>query len=223
MHSATHPVGVIGIGFVGLALVERLRAARIKVLGWDSDPARRDALAAANGIPVAGANDVFAACDNVVLALCDDDQTETVITEALAVVAPGSAIVDCGSADPDRAVALAVRLARRGCCLLDAPLSGSSQQIKDGEAVMIVGGERDAFDALQPILAAISSRRFHLGPVGSGSRAKLATNLLLGLNRAALAEALVFAESLGLDLPTFVDLVRATPAYSRAMDTRRPA
>jgi 3-hydroxyisobutyrate dehydrogenase-like beta-hydroxyacid dehydrogenase len=220
MHSATHPVGIIGVGLVGLALVERLRAARIKVLGYDINPVRRDALAKANGIPAASANDVFGACDNVILALYDDDQTEAVITEALPVVAPGSAIVDCGNGDPDRTVALAVRLARRGCCLLDAPLSGSSQQIREGDAVMIVGGERDAFDALLPVLAAISARRFHLGPVGSGSRARLAINLMLGLNRAVLAETLVFAESLGLDLRTFVDLVRATPAHSRATDAK---
>jgi 3-hydroxyisobutyrate dehydrogenase-like beta-hydroxyacid dehydrogenase len=59
-----------------------------------------------------------------------------------------------------------------------------------------------------------------LGPVGSGSRARLAINLMLGLNRAVLAETLVFAESLGLDLRTFVDLVRATPAHSRATDAK---
>jgi 3-hydroxyisobutyrate dehydrogenase-like beta-hydroxyacid dehydrogenase len=68
---------------------------------------------------------------------------------------------------------------------------------------MMIGGDRDTCDALEPVLAAIASRRFLLGPPGSGARAKLATNLLLGLNRAALAEALVFAQTLGLDLPMF--------------------
>jgi 3-hydroxyisobutyrate dehydrogenase-like beta-hydroxyacid dehydrogenase len=136
------------------------------------------------------------------------------------VMSPGTFIVDCGTGDPEQAVALAVRLAARGVRAIDAPLSGSSQQIRDGTAVMMIGGNREDCDVLEPILAAITSRRFLLGPPGSGARAKLAVNLLLGLNRAALAEALAFAESLRLDLPAFLDLVRATPAHSRAVDAK---
>ncbi|MEO8752676.1 MAG: NAD(P)-dependent oxidoreductase [Casimicrobiaceae bacterium] len=220
MTSATHPVGVIGIGLVGLALVERLREARIKIVGYDVDPARCAALRATSSIVAASTGDVFAACDNVVLALPDGGRTAEVVREALPQIRAGSLLVDCGTSDPDQTVALAVRLAARGVRLVDAPLSGSSQQIRDGDAVMMIGGDRDSCDALEPVLAAMASRRFLLGPPGSGARAKLATNLLLGLNRAALAEALEFAQALRLDLPTFLDLVRATPAYSRAVDAK---
>jgi 3-hydroxyisobutyrate dehydrogenase-like beta-hydroxyacid dehydrogenase len=218
--NATHPVGVVGIGLVGLAIVERLRAARIKVAGFDIDPARCEALRSAHGVVAASANDVFAQCDNVVLALPDGGLTATVVREAMPVMQTGAMVVDCGVGDPEQAVALAVRLAARGMRALDAPLSGSSQQIREGAAVMMIGGDRDACDALDPVLAAIAPRRFLLGPPGSGARAKLATNLLLGLNRAALAEALVFAESQKLDLSAFLELVRATPAYSRAVDVK---
>ena len=220
MSAATHPVGVIGVGLVGLALVERLRAARIRVVGWDIDPARREALVAAHGVAAASAADVFAACDNVLLTLFDGAQTSAVIRAALPGLKAGMRLVDCATSDPEQAVALAVRLAARGVRILDAPLSGSSQQIRDGTAVMMIGGNAEDCDALEPILNAISTRRFLLGPPGSGSRAKLATNLLLGLNRAALAESLVFAEGLGLDLHTFLNLVRVTPAYSRAVDAK---
>lgn len=220
MVTATHPVGVVGIGLVGLAIVERLRAARIKVLGYDIDPARRDALVAASAVAAASANDVFGSCDNVVLALYDGGQTSAVMREAISVLAPGTLILDCGTGDPDQVVALAVRLAARGVRLVDGPLSGSSQQIREGTAVMMMGGDREDCAALEPVLAAIAPRHFLLGPPGSGARAKLATNLLLGLNRAALAEALVFAEALGLALPAFLDLVRATPAFSRAVDAK---
>ncbi len=220
MNGATHPVGVVGIGLVGLALVERLRAARIKVIGYDIDPVRREMLVAAHGMAAATAADVFAACDNVLLALFDGSQTSALIREVLPCLRAGMRLVDCGTADPEQAVALAVRLAARGVRILDAPLSGSSEQIRDGTAVMMIGGDRADCDALEPVLSVISSRRFLLGPPGSGSRAKLATNLLLGLNRAALAETLVFAEALGIDLPSFLDLVRVTPAHSRAVDVK---
>ncbi len=220
MNPATHPVGVIGLGPVGLAVVERLRAARIKVLGFDADPKRCEALTAAAAIVAPTANDVFSACDNIVLALSDGGQTTVVVREALPVLRAGTRIIDCGTVDPDQTVALAVRLAARGVRLIDAPASGSSTQIRDGTAVMMAGGDRDDWEALEPVLAAIAPARFLLGPPGSGARARLAINLLLGLNRAALAEALVFAQGLGLDLTVFLDLVRATPAHSRAVDAK---
>src|SRR5512132_2921913 len=158
--SATHPVGVVGIGLVGLAIVERLRAAHIKVLGYDVDPARCEALREAHGLVAPCANDVFGACDNVVLALPDGGHTASVVRDAIPVMQAGAHVVDCGTSDPEQAVALAVRLAARGIRVLDAPLSGSSQQIREGTAVMMIGGDRDACDALEPILAAIASRRF---------------------------------------------------------------
>jgi 3-hydroxyisobutyrate dehydrogenase-like beta-hydroxyacid dehydrogenase len=147
-------------------------------------------------------------------------QTAAVVREAISAMSPGLRIVDCGTGDPEQAVALAVRMAARGVRMVDAPVSGSSQQVREGVAVMMIGGDRETVDALEPVLAAIAPKRFLVGPPGSGARAKLATNLLLGLNRAALAEALVFAEALQLDLPVFLDLVRATPAYSRAVDAK---
>ena len=84
----------------------------------------------------------------------------------------------------------------------------------------MVGGEKAAFDACLAVLRALSGQVFHLGPAGSGAKAKLATNLVLGLNRLVLAEGLVFAERLGLDLESFLDLLRAGPAYSAAVDVK---
>lgn len=84
----------------------------------------------------------------------------------------------------------------------------------------MVGGTPEAFSRNQALLACFCDQVFYLGPVGSGSRAKLATNLILGLNRAALAEGLVFAERLGLDLSVFLEVLKNSPAYSVAVDTK---
>jgi len=96
---------------------------------------------------------------------------------------------------------------------VEAPLSGSSEAIRRGEASMFVGGDASGCEDL---LAAISSRRHAVGAVGMASRAKLATNLVLGLNRAALAEGMAFAEMLGIDRRRFLDLYRDSPAASAA-------
>ena len=83
-----------------------------------------------------------------------------------------------------------------------------------------MGGERSAYEACLDLIRAIADRHYHLGAPGAGSRAKLASNLILGLNRLVLAEGLVFAERLGLDLPGFLAMVKTTPAYSCAMDVK---
>jgi 3-hydroxyisobutyrate dehydrogenase-like beta-hydroxyacid dehydrogenase len=107
-----------------------------------------------------------------------------------------------------------------GMWFLDATISGSSRQIADGKGVFMVGGDQGAFYACRSILGILSKKVFYMGASGSGSRAKLASNLILGLNRLALAEGLVFAEKLGLDAETFLNLLKQTPAYSAAMDTK---
>jgi len=103
---------------------------------------------------------------------------------------------------------------------LDAPFSGSSQQLRDRDIVFMVGGDKAAFDKCMDIFRAASEKIFYLGPSGSGSRAKLASNLVLGLNRLTLAEGLVFASKLGLEPKLFLELLKVTPAYSAAMDIK---
>lgn len=84
----------------------------------------------------------------------------------------------------------------------------------------MVGGEKAAFETCKDVFNALAEKVFYVGPSGSGSKAKLASNLILGLNRLALAEGLVFARKLGLELEPFLELLKVTPAYSAAMDTK---
>jgi len=86
----------------------------------------------------------------------------------------------------------------------------------------MIGGPHAAIAACADLWPALAGATFILGAAGSGQKAKLATNLVLGLNRAALAEGLAFAESMGLSGAGFVDLLRASPAYSRAVDAKAP-
>lgn len=213
-------VGLIGVGLVGSALAERLARAGFGVTAYDLNPAFKQALA---NFPVriaASARDVAKAAPTIILALPDTNATEQVIADIAPVLSAGAILIDVSTDDPDRIALLAKTLAERGVHLIDAPLSGSSVQIRAGEAVTIAGGERAAFDDCVLIFNAISRHAFHLGPSGSGHRAKLATNLLLGLNRAVLAEGIVFAEALGLDPTSFLAMARVTPAYSRAIDAK---
>src|SRR5215472_17444757 len=88
------------------------------------------------------------------------------------------------------------------------------------EGVALIGGDASISDEVKDVFDALFVRRFHVGKVGDGGRAKLAVNLILGLNRLALAEGLVFAERLGLDPAAFLDVARGSAAYSQVMDTK---
>ncbi len=99
---------------------------------------------------------------------------------------------------------------------IEAPLSGASTQIADGEATLLLGGDSAAIALAAPLLQAIAKRQFHVGGAGTGAKAKLATNLVLGLNRAALAEGMVFAQMPGIEPARFLALVQNSPANSGA-------
>ena len=133
---------------------------------------------------------------------------------------PGQILIDTSTGDPEAAVQQAALLARRDIEYLDATISGSSQQLRDRTAVFLVGGSEQAYRMCDDILQCLSSKTHHVGPAGSGARMKLVTNLVLGLNRAELAEGLWFAQSLGLDLQQTLYLLRESMSYSRIMDTK---
>jgi 3-hydroxyisobutyrate dehydrogenase-like beta-hydroxyacid dehydrogenase len=203
-----------------MALAERLLAAGHPVLGHDIAMERLATLQARGGAAAASACDVARGARLIILALLDAPTTARVVEAIAADLRAGDRLIDVSTSTPAATVALAAHLAARGVTLIDAPLSGSSEQIRRGEAVTMLGGPPEAIASCADLWPVLAGRHVHLGPTGSGHRAKLATNLILGLNRAALAEGLAFAESLGLDPAAFVELVRATPAYSRAVDAK---
>ncbi len=216
-------VGIIGLGLVGSALADLLLARGWPVLGCDIDAGRREWLVARGGSLAETPAAVAAHCARVVLALMTTDVVvEVVEGDHGLMTGPRrpSCIVDTTTGDPDATAALAARLAARDIAYLDATISGSSEQIRRRDGTFMVGGSAAALAQCRDLLAVFSDHIHHLGPAGSGNRAKLASNLILGLNRLALAEGLVLAERLGLDLPVFLALLKDTPAYSVAVDTK---
>jgi 3-hydroxyisobutyrate dehydrogenase-like beta-hydroxyacid dehydrogenase len=216
------PVGLIGLGLLGTAVARRLRGIGLPVLGYDVDAARRDALAALGGRPAASIAEIARACRRIVLAVFDTGQVEEVIEGPGGLLDGGSVgalVLSMTTVDPDRLVALARRVAPH-VTLIETPISGSSVQVAAGDGVGLVAGDAAAVAEIDDLLDAICPRRFLFPAVGDGGRAKLAVNLVLGLNRLALAEGLVFAEALGLDPVSFLDVLRGSAAYSQVMDVK---
>jgi 3-hydroxyisobutyrate dehydrogenase-like beta-hydroxyacid dehydrogenase len=218
-------VGLVGLGLVGQALAQRLLAAGFAVHGFDLREEARAALAAAGGQPLAAAADVGARCDCVLLAVFDSEDVASVLEGPGGLLAAGHRVqfvIDCSTGTPEILQALAARLRTKGIAFIEGPLSGSSQQIAAGEATQLLGGEAHAIAGCSQVLDAVARQRVHVGAAGMAAKAKLATNLVLGLNRAALAEGMAFAESLGIAPEAFLALVLATPARSAAAEAKGP-
>lgn len=214
------PVGLIGLGLLGSALSDRLRGGGLPVLGYDLDPARREALAGAGGEVARDAAEVFGRCHRVFLSLPTHAEVQAVLTAAERAVRAGHVIVDTTTGDPEATAAVAAELATRGVAYLDATVSGSSSQLREGTAVLMVGGDAAAFAACGDLFAPLGRATFHCGGAGAGARMKLVTNVVLGLNRAALAEGLALAQGLGLDARQALAVMQGGPAYSRIMDRK---
>jgi len=214
------PVGIIGCGLMGSACGARLKAAGIAITGYDIDSLKAAAL---GGKPATALADIARHCDTAVLAVFDTAQVEDTI-DALLTARPADAspltVVCVSTCDPDRIAALAARLPADRLRFIEMPVSGTSEQTACGDALGLVGGDPVAADAVKEVLDAICPRRHHLGAAGNGGRAKLAINLILGVNRAALAEGLVFAERMGLDPATFLGVAKDSAAYSQIMDVK---
>jgi 3-hydroxyisobutyrate dehydrogenase-like beta-hydroxyacid dehydrogenase len=216
-------IGLIGVGLVGTALAERLLAGGHSVVGYDTVDERRQHLSQLGGQAMGSPAEVAGRCDCVLLSLPNTTVVQRVVEGPNGVLTAQELpayVIDTTTGDPDATIALAERLAERGVGFLDATISGSSRQVRDAEAIFMVGGDKEAIAACQSLFNVLGKQTFYLGPSGSGSKAKLATNLVLGLNRLALAEGLVFAEKLGLDLDSFLELLKASPAYSVAVDVK---
>ena len=216
---AKAPVGVVGLGLMGSAIAARLREAGFATVGFDTEPEKLSR-AEVLGVQRAGAaREIADRCGCIVLAVFDTSDVEQVIAELLPVAA-GRTLVCTTTCDPERIERIAGSVTQAGMSLVEFPIAGTSAQLRRGEAIGLLGGSADAIEGARDVLAAICAKHFSFGAVGSAARAKLAVNLVLQLNRAALAEGLVFAERMGLDSRKLLALLRASPARSEVMDAK---
>lgn len=208
-------IGLFGLGLIGGAISGRLIGAGHALCGHDPDPDRRAQFASLGGT-VCPPGEVWQA-DVVFSCVFDTDQLQALIDDA-----PRSecTLVSVSTCDPERMQGLADAAAAKGITLVEAPISGTSRALAQGEVLFLVAGDTAAVERIAPLLRVLSRQYRHVGAIGNGNRAKLAINLVLGLNRAALAEGIVFAEALGLDAGDFLDIARASAAHSAVMDSK---
>jgi 3-hydroxyisobutyrate dehydrogenase-like beta-hydroxyacid dehydrogenase len=210
-------IGVLGLGLMGTAIVERLLAHDYVPHIWNRSPDKAEPLIAKGAH---WSNNPFAECDRVIISLYSSDVVAEVLTPLHDSLRAGQIIIDTTTGDPEHSLLWESRLRERGAFYLDAPISGSSEQTRRGEATVLVSGAQEAFSTCNDLWPILGKNVFYVGASGSAAKMKLVSNLVLGLNRAALAEGLVFAEALGLDAQATLQVLQGSAAYSRQMDTK---
>jgi len=210
-------IGMIGLGLMGTAMTERLLAHGWQVRVWNRSRGKAAPLIAQGAV---WSDDPIADCTRVIVSLYDSEAVREVMDSMQCHLRLGHIIIDTTTGEPEQSAALATRLAALGVAYLDAPISGSSEQTRCGEATVMVGGDPAAFAACADLWPILGGTVHRCGGSGSAARMKLITNLVLGLNRAVLAEGLAFAEAIGVEPAAALAVLQAGNAYSRAMDVK---
>jgi 3-hydroxyisobutyrate dehydrogenase-like beta-hydroxyacid dehydrogenase len=211
------PVGLIGSGLMGTALAERLLAHGYHVAVWNRTPAKAKPIIA---LGAEWCENPLALCQRVIISLYTTEVVEQVLEKLLPGLGADRIIVDTTTGEPTQTAALGRRLSAQGVHYLNAPISGSSEQTRQGEVTVIVGGPREAFAACADLWRVMGKAVFYVGGWDSAAKMKLVINLVLGLNRAALAEGLAFAEAVGVAPTAALSVLAGSMAYSRVMEVK---
>jgi len=220
--SISRPVGVVGLGLLGGAIAARLVEQGREVVGYDLAAERREAMAKFGATVVDDGVAVVARCDTLITSLPEGPVVEKFLRSVAGSLRTGQTFIDTTTAAPEQMIAHAEFLRLHGAAFVEAEVAGSSVQLRRGEAMIFAAGEPAAFEAVRGLLALLSGDVHYVGPSGSAAKLKLVHNLVLGLHRAVLAEALSLAGGLGLDVGRTLELLGRSPAASRVMAVKGP-
>lgn len=216
----TAVAGFVGLGNIGKPMAQRLAAADgVELWVYDvmADPVVE--LTAAGAKAAGSVAELAEVVDTLCVMVRDDDQVREVLGQVLAVAdrrgedRPLTVVVHSTVA-PDTPASLAETAAAYGVRVVDAPVSGGAMGAADGSLAIMVGGSEEAFAAVRPTLELMGSKVIHAGPIGAGTRFKLARNMLHFIAFTAATEAQRLAEAAGLDLVALGDVVRHTDSIT---------
>jgi 3-hydroxyisobutyrate dehydrogenase len=219
------PVGFVGLGNMGGPMALNLLKHGFALVVHDIDRAKLEPLRARGAVVAESAEGVAAAADRVICMVETTAQAETVITGERGFVhgtKAGHIVICMSTIDPFVARRLAETLRARGVAMLDAPVSGGTERAASGTLSIIAGGEAATFEACRDLFKAMGTNLFHVGPLGHGLAMKLVNNMLIQVNRVAVAEALVLGVKAGLDPRMIYDVVRVSTGTSFAFETGVP-
>ena len=215
-------VGMIGLGNIGTPIAERLVASGAPLVVHDIRPDAMTALAEAGAGTASSPATLAERCATVLVCVQTDDQCRAVLTGPDGVLAgstAGDLVAVLSTVHPDTVGELAEAAAAQGVSLVEAPVTGQGERsVRDGSVWVLLGGDEPAADRAEAVLSRCAGRVLRTGPLGSAAALKVAHNVMVYLSYLATAEALDFAEALGVSADLVAEVTRASGTLSPQMD-----
>ncbi|MBD3185954.1 NAD-binding protein [Candidatus Bathyarchaeota archaeon] len=199
-------IGFIGLGIMGESMCENIINAGYETWVYDIEPEKVEKLASLGGKPSQDITELATHANRVIIMVPNNEHVEDVISKLLPVMQKDTIIIDMSTISPDISKKLAVDVENQECHMIDAPVVKSKAAAIAGDLGILVGGDRDIFDKVKPILDCMGKNIIHMGPNGSGLAMKLCHNMLVGEIQNGVNEMLVLAQAAGLH---FDDVIKA--------------
>jgi 2-hydroxy-3-oxopropionate reductase len=217
-------VGFVGLGIMGRPMLNNLLKAGHTVVAYGRTAAKLDACVKDGAERGASNSDVGARAEIVITMLPDGPEVEEVVLGEHGILAgakPGALIIDMSSINPLVSQKIAKACAAKGVDFMDAPVSGGEPKAIEGTLAIMVGGSEELFAKAEPILKCMGSSVTLTGPVGAGNTTKLANQIMVACNIAAMGEALTLATRCGLNPEVVFNAVKGGLAGSSVLNASR--
>lgn len=218
-------IGFIGLGIMGKPMAKNLLKAGFEVVAYTHKQATIDEMVSCGAEAGSSGADLAGRCDVIITMLPNSPNVRDAVFGKNGVcegAREGLVLIDMSSIDPTESKKIGAELQKKGIDMIDAPVSGGEPKAVDGTLSVMVGGKEETFEAMKPILDAMASSVVYVGPIGSGNVAKLANQMIVGINIAACAEAFTFAKKMGTDPELVYQAIRGGLAGSTVMDAKVP-
>lgn len=218
-------IGFIGLGIMGRPMSRNLIQAGYDVTVFTNKAVVMDELVEAGARKAGNVGELARAADVIITMLPNSPNVREVALGKNGILEhakEGTILIDMSSIDPVESQAIGAELARRGIRMMDAPVSGGEPKAIDGTLAVMVGGAREDFDQYRDLLMKMAASVAYVGELGAGNIAKLANQVVVALNIAAVSEALVFAKKAGVNPELVFEAIRGGLAGSTVMDAKAP-
>ena len=225
MSNGIERIGFAGLGAMGAGIAQRLMDAGHPVAGWNRTKEKAQPLLEQGMVWAGTPRELAAAVDVLFTMLTNTEAIEATAggdNGVLAGLRPGTIWADLSTIAPDASVALAERVRERGAFFLDCPVSGSPATLAAGQMSVMVGGDRQAFDRVEPVLYAIGPKVTYIGENGQAILTKVAINLALVVSVTAFAEGVALVEKAGVRREAVVDAALKSVIASPVLGYRAP-
>ncbi|MCR5289220.1 MAG: 2-hydroxy-3-oxopropionate reductase [Treponema sp.] len=217
-------IGFIGLGIMGKPMSKNLVKAGYDVIVSNHSQAAADELVAMGASAKSNA-DIGKECDVIITMVQNSPQVRNAVLGSDGIIAtakPGTVVIDMSSIDPVETRKIGEELAKKGIDMLDAPVSGGEPKAIDGTLSVMCGGKKELFDTYKEVLSKMASSVTYVGELGAGNIAKLANQIVVAVNIAAVSEALMLARKAGADPELVYQAIRGGLAGSTVMDAKAP-